>query len=273
MKNFASRADNRGFFHPFNCASSMSRRLAENVIRKHAIVLLLLLLTSFLLPARSIAAGANEPKAQELAEQQDCFSCHAINHEVVGPAWLKVAQTYSGQPQAVAILTFKVINGGVGHWGTVPMPAHPKLSEADATEIVKWILAMRGEVKEPPAKIYQYRDASGKAVTVDFRVFNDNKHQVTDDIFSGYEKYDSYCYRCHGPDAEGGEYAPDLKKSLANGMTKREFFIVAMEGRKDKGMPEWAGFFTADEMQQIYEYVKARQIGLIGPGRPPSASD
>jgi cytochrome c len=259
---------------PSNYAISKSNGQAAGASRKLlAWPLLLLALSALVLPASPTTAAAIEPKAQELAEQQDCFSCHAIDHEVVGPAWLKVAQTYNGQPQAAVILTFKVINGGVGHWGTVPMPAHPKLSPADAAEIVKWILAMKGEVKEQSAKTYNYTDANGKSVTVDFKVFTDSKHQVTDDMFSGYEKYDSYFYRCHGPDVEGGEYAPDLKKSLANGMSKRDFFIVSMEGRKDKGMPEWAGFFTADEMEQIYEYVKARQVGLIGPGRPPSVND
>lgn len=227
---------------------------------------------SLLQGSASIAAGPAEPHALQLAQQQDCFSCHAIDHDVVGPAWLKIAQTYAGQPAAVTVLTIKVLDGGVGHWGTVPMPAHPKLSRAEANEIVKWILTLKGNVRTEPGKTYTYKDQNGKPVTVDFPVFND-KHQVTDDIFSGYEKYNSYCFRCHGPDAVGGEYAPDLRKSLANGMSRRDFFIVAMEGKKAKGMPDWAGFFTADEMEQIYQYVKARQLGLIGPGRPPSKND
>jgi cytochrome c len=224
-------------------------------------------------PIVLVAAESTAPKAMQLAQQQDCFSCHAIDHDVVGPAWLKIANTYNGQPEAATVLTFKVINGGVGHWGTVPMPAHPKLSQAEAAEIVKWILSLRGEVAEQPARTYSYKGQNGKPLTSDFKVFNDGKHQVTNNIFSGYEKYDSYCYRCHGLDAEGGEYAPDLRKSLGNGMSRRDFFIVSMEGKKDKGMPEWAGFFTADEMEQIYEYVMARELGLVGPGRPPSASD
>ena len=220
-----------------------------------------------------MAAPRDEPKALKLVEQQDCFSCHAIDHDVVGPAWLKIARIYDGQPQAATILTFKVINGGVGHWGAVPMPAHPKLSQVDAAEIVKWILALKGQVKNTPAKTYIYKGPKGQSISLDFRVYNDDRHHVADNIFSGFEKYDSYCYRCHGLDAEGGEYAPDLRKSLFNGMSRREFFIISMEGRKDRGMPDWAGFFTADEMEQIYEYVKARQVGLLGPGRPPSASD
>jgi cytochrome c len=114
-------------------------------------------------------------------------------------------------------------------------------------------------------------------VTVDFPVFDQQKQKghevVTDDIFGGFEKYDSYCFRCHGFDAVGGEYAPDLRKSLDNGMSKHDFFVVSMEGQASKGMPGWAGFFNADELTQIYEYVDARALDLIAPGRPPSKTD
>jgi cytochrome c len=252
--------------------SSSNSRWAAGETGRRLLAVFLLLLTVMLAP-RCAWAAANEPKALQLARQEDCFSCHAIDHDVVGPAWLKIAQTYSGQPQAAVILSFKVISGGVGHWGKVLMPAHPKLSRSDAQEIVKWILSLKGEAREFFVETYTYSDMAGKSVTVDFKAFNEKKRQVTENCFSGYEKYNSYCYRCHGPDAVGGEYAPDLRKSLANGMSRRDFFIVAMEGKKDKGMPEWSGFFTADEMEQIYEYVKMRQLGLIGPGRPPSAGD
>jgi cytochrome c len=110
---------------------------------------------------------------------------------------------------------------------------------------------------------------------VDFPVFESAKDRtvVTDNIFSGFEKYNSYCFRCHGFDAVGGEYAPDLRKSLNNGMSKHGFFAASMEGTESKGMPGWAGFFNADELNQVYEYVKARAADVIPPGRPPSKSD
>src|SRR5579884_978028 len=138
-------------------------------------------------PNLANAADSGQPKALQLAQQQDCFSCHAIDHDVVGPAWLKIAKTYNGQPQAVIILTFKVIKGGQGHWGSVAMPAHPKLSQADAREIVEWILSLKGDVKEGPRLTFTYKDSEGKPVTVDFKAFNDGRRQVTNDIFLGYE--------------------------------------------------------------------------------------
>ena len=87
---------------------------------------------------------------------------------------------------------------------------------------------------------------------------------------SWFEQYNSYCFRCHGGDAAGGEYAPDLRKSLAGGMTWDQFLSTAMVGRQAKGMPAWVGFFEEKDIRAIYVYVKARQLDLIPMGRPPS---
>jgi cytochrome c len=56
-------------------------------------------------------------------------------------------------------------------------------------------------------------------------------------------------------------------------MTEQQFFSMAMAGRTDKGMPGWAGFFSAKEVKQVYEYVKGRSLDLVPVGRPPSESD
>lgn len=207
----------------------------------------------------------------------DCFSCHAIDRDVVGPAWNKVADRYHHDPAKASYLAEKIIKGGVGVWGKVPMPAHQYLSHGVAMQLAKYILSLKGPVQaaQAPAKKYEYKNMEGKVVTVDFPVFQEenNRKVVSDAIFGGFEKYNSYCFRCHGFDAVGGEYAPDLRKSLENGMTKQDFFNVAMAGREDKGMPSWAGFFSQDDLNQVYEYVMARSLDLIGPGRPPSKND
>ncbi|MEP7185288.1 MAG: hypothetical protein ABI767_05555 [Rhodanobacter sp.] len=61
-------------------------------------------------------------------------------------------------------------------------------------------------------------------MTADFAVFNGNDQKtVSDSVFHGYERYSSYCFLCHGGEAVVGEYAPDLRKSLENGMTFDQF--------------------------------------------------
>ena len=206
----------------------------------------------------------------------ECLSCHKIDRDDVGPAWVRVAERYHHDPVMAPYLADKIIKGNVGDWGKTAMPPHPDLSRDLALYLAKYVLSLKGPLtKETPARNFHYKDSDGKTVTVDFPVFetNGNRQVVTDSVFSGFEKYNSYCFRCHGFDAAGAEYAPDLRNSLTNGLHKKDFFAVTMAGRLDKGMPAWAGFFSTDDLNQIYQYVKARSLDLIGPGRPPSKSD
>jgi cytochrome c len=109
---------------------------------------------------------------------------------------------------------------------------------------------------------------------VDFPVFVEGKPRkiVTKDVFHGYQLYNSYCYRCHGTDATGGELGPDLRRSVA-AMKQREFLGVAMKGRPEKGMPAWAGFLSEEDVVHVYKYVKGRSLDLVPSGRPPSEQD
>jgi len=87
----------------------------------------------------SQAAFANA----DLAKAKNCMACHAVANKLVGPAFKDVAAKYAGQKDAEAKLAQKVIKGGSGVWGAVPMPANPQVSEADAKALVKWILAQK----------------------------------------------------------------------------------------------------------------------------------
>ena len=58
----------------------------------------------------------------------------------MGPAYKDVAAKYAGQADAQAQLVQSIRNGSVGKWGELPMPAHPKLSEADANKLAAWVL-------------------------------------------------------------------------------------------------------------------------------------
>jgi len=77
-----------------------------------------------------------------LAKKNGCANCHAIDKEVVGPAWSAVAEKYEHDADAIAKLSAKIAKGGSGVWGSVPMPAQPKLSEADNKELVAFILRL-----------------------------------------------------------------------------------------------------------------------------------
>jgi cytochrome c len=121
---------------------------------------------------------------------------------------------------------------------------------------------------------YTYKLKNGSTVQLDFPVYVEGKApKVTKDIFRGYALYNSYCYRCHGTDATGGDLAPDLRASLNSGMKQPVFLSVAMAGRTAKGMPSWEGFLSPEDMIKVYRYIKARSLDLVATGRPPSEQD
>jgi len=79
----------------------------------------------------------------QLAQQKNCMACHSVDKKVVGPAYKEVAAKYAGQKDAVDKLTQKVLKGGSGVWGAVPMPANPQVSEAEAKQLVQWVLQQK----------------------------------------------------------------------------------------------------------------------------------
>ena len=79
---------------------------------------------------------------QALADKKKCMACHTLSKKVVGPAYKDVAAKYAGQ-NVSAWLASKIISGGGGVWGVVPMPANPRVSQAEADELARWILSLK----------------------------------------------------------------------------------------------------------------------------------
>ncbi|SPE21314.1 Cytochrome c-552 [Burkholderiales bacterium] len=79
----------------------------------------------------------------ELAKQKNCLACHSVDKKVLGPSYKEVAAKYANDPDAEARLVKKVREGGTGVWGKNVMPANPKLTEAEAQSLVKWILSLK----------------------------------------------------------------------------------------------------------------------------------
>lgn len=101
------------------------------------------------------SAGAVSMKGQKLIEGSDCKACHSVDKKSIGPAYKDVAAKYKGKAGTVEKLTKKIISGGSGAWGEVPMSAHPQLSAADASEMVKYIMSLsedKPKIKSLPVK-------------------------------------------------------------------------------------------------------------------------
>lgn len=79
----------------------------------------------------------------ELAKEKNCLSCHSTDKKVIGPAYKDVAAKYVGQVGIEDRLTKKVLSGGSGVWGSMPMPANIQVTEAEARTLVKWVLQLK----------------------------------------------------------------------------------------------------------------------------------
>jgi cytochrome c len=98
-----------------------------------------LLITLFAAASVTVPAMAD----QALATSKNCMACHAIATKLVGPAYKDVAAKYAGDKGALDRLSAKVMKGGVGVWGQIPMPANPQVNEAEAKKLVAWVLSQK----------------------------------------------------------------------------------------------------------------------------------
>jgi cytochrome c len=80
---------------------------------------------------------------QALATSKNCMACHAVDKKIVGPAFKDVATKYKGDKAAADKLASKIVKGGSGVWGAVPMPANPQVNEADAKKLAAWVLNVK----------------------------------------------------------------------------------------------------------------------------------
>lgn len=89
------------------------------------------------------AASAEKGKGEALIAKSDCLACHNKTQKLVGPAYINVAGKYPATEENIDHLADKIIAGGQGVWGAIPMTPHPTLSKDDAKEMVKYILSLK----------------------------------------------------------------------------------------------------------------------------------
>jgi cytochrome c len=98
-----------------------------------------------ILLALALSAAAAFPSLadQALAQAKNCMSCHAVENKLVGPSYKDVANKYKGDKSAVDKMATKIIKGGAGVWGPVPMPANAQVNEAEAKKLAAWVLGLK----------------------------------------------------------------------------------------------------------------------------------
>lgn len=96
-------------------------------------------------PANDLSANPDYQKGLALVAKSDCLTCHKIKEKLTGPAYQDVANKYESTDANIEMLAKKVIKGGSGVWGAIPMTPHATLSEDDAKQMVKYILLLRNK--------------------------------------------------------------------------------------------------------------------------------
>jgi cytochrome c len=89
-----------------------------------------------------VAGSAMAADMPAVAKKNNCTACHKVDKKVVGPSWKAVADKYKGDAAAWDKVAAKIKKGGSGAWGSMPMPANPKVSDADMKEIIDFIKAL-----------------------------------------------------------------------------------------------------------------------------------
>lgn len=93
--------------------------------------------------ASALVVAAPAMADEALAKANNCLACHAVDKKVVGPAYKDVAKKYNNDASKADMLAQKILKGGSGVWGAIPMPANTKVSEADAKKLATWVLSLK----------------------------------------------------------------------------------------------------------------------------------
>jgi cytochrome c len=78
-----------------------------------------------------------------LAQQENCMSCHAVSRTFMGPSLHDIAARYASRHDAQTYLAHKIVEGSMGVWGSVPMPANTQLTPDQAATLASWILSLK----------------------------------------------------------------------------------------------------------------------------------
>ena len=90
-----------------------------------------------------LLSGAAFADDDELYKTKNCFACHRIDRNTLGPSFRNVAAKYVEDKGAEVKLAKKIREGGVGVWGPSPMPAQTQVTEAEALTLARWILELK----------------------------------------------------------------------------------------------------------------------------------
>ena len=84
-------------------------------------------------------------QGQALVDGSDCKTCHHPVNKIIGPSHMDVAKKYDFTQANITLLAGKIISGGSGVWGEIPMSPHGDITKVDAEKMAMYVLSLDGE--------------------------------------------------------------------------------------------------------------------------------
>ncbi len=94
---------------------------------------------------RQLDTSENAPPGLRGMKSSDCFNCHAVDQNRVGPKLTDIANKYRDQPDALDASVQRVLKGSTGVWGKIPMIPHSQHTVDELREMVAWIYSLKSE--------------------------------------------------------------------------------------------------------------------------------
>ena len=92
----------------------------------------------------SLSGIYEDPPGLQLIKRSGCFNCHQDKTRLMGPSFDDIASRYPSDPHQLRNLADKVLQGSIGTWGDVQMPANPELPYDEVLQAVAYILIQGG---------------------------------------------------------------------------------------------------------------------------------
>ena len=109
--------------------------------RYHSPSLFVAVLSLTPLPFLPSNLPAADPDGSELVQQRRCYGCHALTENLLGPSYQAISTRHGARKDVmVEILARKILVGGAGNWGVVPMVPNEHVSPDEARIMARWIL-------------------------------------------------------------------------------------------------------------------------------------
>ena len=130
------------------CFSQVSAQVKKKAVVKKTVAAA----PAKVIPPLPFATAPEIEDGKALIAKLDCLACHKTDTKLVGPAYTAVAEKYPQDQNSVDLLSQKVISGGSGVWGPVPMAPHPAISQEDANKMIKYILTLNSKTTAVSSK-------------------------------------------------------------------------------------------------------------------------